>query len=72
MGNQTPPPRKFYKDTRCLEPNPDEPTEKCLHWAGPGHEGEHTWWFCLNEFGDFATLDCVMKRGHDGEHTGHW
>lgn len=60
-------------DRRCMEPNPNEPEEKCLSWSGPDHEGNHSWWYCSSEYGDYgSTLDCELQRGHEGDHMGHW
>lgn len=57
---------------RCLVPNPDNPIDTCLHFSGRGHDGKHTWWYCASEFGDWPSLSCELKRGHDGDHEGHW
>jgi hypothetical protein len=61
------------KPRYCLEPNPENPTELCRNML-PGHEGEHTWWYCTSEYGNHGdwSIECELKRGHDGDHEAHW
>lgn len=62
------------KPRYCLALNPENPAEECRNLHGPGHEGEHTWWYCTSEYGNHGdwSIECELKRGHDGDHEAHW
>lgn len=66
--------RTVKNPDKCFVPNPENPNEECDYLRSL-HGPEHSWWYCTSEYGDYGSLPalpCELKRGHDGDHEGHW